>query len=349
MSKHKVDVLIIGQGIAGSILGYVLKKAGYSICILDDNLRESSTKVAAGLVSYISGKRLTMSWRAAELIPAALRFYTALEADLSTTFYHPLPSLRIFTTEDERRIFEKKRNLPEFKGLYGELFDTGNELMINAPFGAVELRDSCFLDTSSFLSELTQYFGSDLQHTRVNWKDIEITEDGIHYKEYSAKKLICCSGYNVTETPWFSSLPYRPARGQTLTLEAPHIHQDRIYNFGRWMVPLKNGLFKFGATYEWNDMSPVISNEAKIELLTHFDKHFNTKPIIHNQEVGIRCMVTDLCPIIGFIKTSPSIGIFSGFGSKGVMMVPYFAHQLVETMAGKASIDADVALERFGL
>ena len=184
---------------------------------------------------------------------------------------------------------------------------------------------------------------------RVNWDDIQVTEYGVRYHDYASKKVICCSGYNVTETPWFSSLPYRPARGQTLTMEVPKIDTDKIYNFGRWMVPLKSGLFKFGATYEWDDMSPIISKEAKEELLEHFNRHFDASPSVREQEVGIRCMVRDLCPIIGFLKNSPSIGIFSGFGSKGVMMVPYFAEQLAQHISTSSPIDEDVSLERFEL
>lgn len=349
MPKHAVDVLIIGQGIAGSILGYTLKKAGHSICILDDNLRHSSTKVAAGLVSYISGKRLTLSWRAHDLIPYAHRFYAELENDLGTPFYHHLSSLRIFTTEEERRIFEKKRTRPEFQEFYGDVFESKNSFNIQAPFGGVQLKDSSFLDTAEFLSAMSDYFGSDLHHTQVNWNDITLTESGIHYQDYHAQHIVCCSGYNVTQTPWFDSLPYRPARGQTLTMAVPNIQDDTIYNFGRWMVPLKNGLFKFGATYEWDDMTPVISDTSRAELLEHFHRHFDTSPQVKNQEVGVRCMVKDLCPIIGFLRDKPSVGIFSGFGSKGVMMVPYFAEQLVQHMKESAPLDQDVALERFGL
>lgn len=349
MPKRHYDVLIVGQGIAGSILGYVLKKAGYSVGILDNNLLESSTKVAAGLVSYISGKRLTLSWRAHDLIPEALRFYTALEKELSTSFYTPLSSLRIFTTEEEKRIFEKKRHLPDFQSYYGDAFDNGDSFMIKAPYGAVEVKGSCFLDTVSFLSAMSDFFGSDIHHITVNWDEINITSDGVSYQDFSASKLICCSGYNVTQTPWFSSLPYRPARGQTLTLDIPDIPRDKIYNFGRWMVPLKNGQFKFGATYEWDDMQLQTSDTAKKELLAHYKRHFDAEVSVIKHEVGIRCMVPDNHPFMGFLKDTPSLGIFSGFGSKGVMMVPYFANQLTAHIQDNTSIDDEVALERFGL
>jgi glycine/D-amino acid oxidase-like deaminating enzyme len=349
MSKQNVDLLIVGQGIAGSTLGYALKKAGFSVAILDNKLRESSTKVAAGLVSYISGKRLTLSWRAHDLIPTALQFYQDLEKELATSFYTPLPSLRIFTTEDEKKTFEKKRNLPEYQVHYGKAYDNGKHVNINAPFGAVEVKGSCFLDTVSFLSAMSDFLKDEIHHTTVNWKDIEVFDDGIQYHDFSAQKLICCSGYNVTKTPWFSSLPYRPARGQTLTMEVPELPKDKIYNFGRWMVPLKNGRFKFGATYEWDDMDLEITEDSKQELLTHFRRHFDVTPTVIKQEVGVRCMVQDNHPFLGFLNATPSVGVFSGFGSKGVMMVPYFAEQMVRHLKDATAIDADVSLERFGL
>ena len=67
----KVDYLIIGQGIAGTLLAYFLQKKGASILVIDDAYERAATQVAAGIINPITGRRYVKSWRVDELIPFA--------------------------------------------------------------------------------------------------------------------------------------------------------------------------------------------------------------------------------------------------------------------------------------
>jgi glycine/D-amino acid oxidase-like deaminating enzyme len=46
-----VNYIIVGQGIAGSILYYTLTKAGANCVVVDDNKSNSASRVAAGLIN----------------------------------------------------------------------------------------------------------------------------------------------------------------------------------------------------------------------------------------------------------------------------------------------------------
>ena len=50
MSDTHIDTLILGQGLAGSLLARLLIRAGQSVCVIDDGHTSSSSTVAAGLV-----------------------------------------------------------------------------------------------------------------------------------------------------------------------------------------------------------------------------------------------------------------------------------------------------------
>ena len=57
MSDSNVDTLILGQGLAGSLLAWMLIRKGQKVCVIDDAHRSSSSRVAAGLVNPLAGMR----------------------------------------------------------------------------------------------------------------------------------------------------------------------------------------------------------------------------------------------------------------------------------------------------
>ena len=59
----KVDFLIIGQGIAGSTLALELLKREKTVLVVDRQDAGSSTRVAAGLVTPLTGKGMNAAWR----------------------------------------------------------------------------------------------------------------------------------------------------------------------------------------------------------------------------------------------------------------------------------------------
>ncbi len=78
----KVDFLIIGQGIAGSTLALELLKREKSVLVVDRQDTGSSTRVAAGLVTPLTGKGMNTAWRQEEYLPKAVAYYHALEKEL---------------------------------------------------------------------------------------------------------------------------------------------------------------------------------------------------------------------------------------------------------------------------
>ena len=96
-----MTTLIVGQGLAGSILAIYLIKAGEKVLVIDNGHQESASRVAAGLMDYISGQRLTKSWNSDILIPFAKQFYQDLEHELNDRFFYERPCLRYFSSEDQ--------------------------------------------------------------------------------------------------------------------------------------------------------------------------------------------------------------------------------------------------------
>jgi glycine oxidase len=79
MKADNLDILIVGSGLAGSILAtqYLLKNR--KVSIIDAPQLSLSSKVAAGIWNPVVFKRLTKSYLADDLIPYLNTFYSEAE------------------------------------------------------------------------------------------------------------------------------------------------------------------------------------------------------------------------------------------------------------------------------
>ena len=69
------DTIIIGQGLAGSLLGWQLIQDGQRVLVIDDGHRSAASRVAAGIINPITGQRLVKSWHVDQFLPEAEKFY----------------------------------------------------------------------------------------------------------------------------------------------------------------------------------------------------------------------------------------------------------------------------------
>ena len=97
--KH-VDIIIVGQGIAGSILAYQLIKKGKSLLIVDSD-NANSSKIAAGLITPITGRRYVKSWLFDQLNGFLIPFYKHLEKEFGNLIYHEISICKIIVSSVE--------------------------------------------------------------------------------------------------------------------------------------------------------------------------------------------------------------------------------------------------------
>ena len=68
-------ILIVGQGLAGTVLGWSLDRAGIDWRMIDAGHENAASCVAAGVINPVTGLRWVKTWRVDELWPEAKRFY----------------------------------------------------------------------------------------------------------------------------------------------------------------------------------------------------------------------------------------------------------------------------------
>ncbi|MFG0333660.1 MAG: FAD-dependent oxidoreductase, partial [Maioricimonas sp. JB049] len=85
--QRVVDDIIAGQGLAGTTLAWTLRERGRRVVVIDPGEPITSSRIAAGLMTPVTGQRLVPTWRLGELLPVACDFYRQVEAATGAAFF----------------------------------------------------------------------------------------------------------------------------------------------------------------------------------------------------------------------------------------------------------------------
>ena len=126
MQKIQTDFLIIGQGIAGTLLHFCLKKRGQKVHVIDRAHRGAASKVAAGGINPVTGKRFVKSWKIDELLPVVKRMYRELETELKIPIYTPRNVYRILNNPGQENTWISRSADPNYAKYFVENPSIGN-------------------------------------------------------------------------------------------------------------------------------------------------------------------------------------------------------------------------------
>jgi glycine/D-amino acid oxidase-like deaminating enzyme len=216
-------------------------------------------------------------------------------------------------------------------------------------FGKIEIKNSGWLDMQKLISAFRNYYleRNSLRDESFEPDSLKLEEGKVFYKGMEADKIIFCEGYAARQNPLWSYLPFIPAKGEILTIEAPRLNLNHILVKSIFILPLGNGLFKVGSTYEWNELNETPTSAAKEKILKQLDEIINVPYKVIEHKAGIRPSVKDRRPFLGFHPRFPQAGIFNGLGTKGALLAPFFAHHFVEHLLHGKQLMKEVDIARF--
>ena len=351
----KVNYLIVGQGLAGSILAWQLMQHEQSVLVVDNEKNNSASRVAAGLINPITGQRLVKSRDVDSCLPVAINNYRKLEEYFGQQFYYPMPMLRLFRSQAEIDRYKNRCTDRAYQPYLGESFQAGQSgESINDSFGSFEQNQTGYLAITALLTALREYFQEHKAYlsTTLNYSDLAIDEDFVQWKDYQADCVMFCEGANAVDNPWFRWLPFQLSKGEIISVHGSESAPKKILNDGYWLLPTTaDYVVKAGATYEWEWSDENPGTEAKkhlieaCERLTGIEKGWS----VIDHKAGIRPTTKDKNPFIGFHPQHRHrrVAIFNGFGSKGSMLIPFFASQLVGYLLRGISLPEQADIKRF--
>lgn len=351
-SKPKVqtDYLIIGQGIAGSLIALNLLQRGRSVAVVDDGHKHSASKVAAGLINPITGRRHVLTWRFQECWKFLQEDYPRWEVQLGEAFFHKKPLLRFLKTQEERVFFEQKLCAGDFGCLDIDYpWDTGRVVGLLAQEPCYRLHQTGFVNQNAFILSARTWLKQQGCLIEDQWSHSDFSRDSgkVSWKRHEAKRIIFTQGFKNDTNPFFRDLPFRHAKGELLELKGPEVEKPPVLNRGKWLLPLSPGRYRAGATYDLKQIDLSVSNKGKEEILEALKELVDWDFEVTKHQSGVRPAVHDFRPVLGRHPWYPELIIFNGLGSKGSLQAPLLAKELTEYLEDDERLHHTCDVERF--
>lgn len=344
-----IDYLIIGQGLAGSVLSFYLMEAGFKVQVLGKPGLSVSSEVAAGLYNPVTGRKMVKTWNADKLFFQLEPAYRQMEALSADHFLHPTPIYRPFMDTAEQNDWFAKQGDPAFSPYIEAVFDKPQyHPHVKNPYGGLLLKKSGWLDIPAMLKAWQAYLKEHNAYEETAFEEdaLQIGADKVSYKGIEARKIIYCNGTNILQSKFWNWLPLRPVKGEVLQLKAS-VALDKIMNRGVFLLPLGGGNYKVGSTYDQRDLSLEPSQAARQEMLERLSSLASFPFEVQEQLAGIRPATKDRRPVLGIHPRFKTLGLFNGLGTKGVSLAPYCAGLLTDYLLQEKEISAEVNIDRF--
>ena len=343
----EVDYLLVGQGIAGTMLSYFLLKEGKSIMVIDAGEPQTPSLAAGAIINPVTGRKTLKSWRIDELLPVAIAAYRDMEQMLGVQFCTQLPIHKYFSNPADQAVITPEK-LVELAG-HATLLDTYDP-NIKETFGGIEVQQSHFIDTRKLIPAWRRYMKEMdcFIEANINYSLIDIQDNKVSYQETTASKIIFCEGGQIANNPWFNYLPLNPAKGEALIIEMPGLSEDSIVQKGLFLLPIGNQQFYVGSTNQWKVTDPAPSIDKRLELEAGIAKITDLPFTVVSQLSGLRPNVKDRRPLIGLHPLHSTLAIFNGMGTKGYSLSPWCAQMMVNHLEHGLPLDVEVNIARFG-
>jgi glycine/D-amino acid oxidase-like deaminating enzyme len=348
-----LKVLIVGQGLAGSLLSWAFIKKNVEITLIDSGI-ESASHIAAGVLKPINGRHLALSWKYLEYKKEADRIFENIESNLKTKFFHKTDIFQLLTSNGLVNDWMGRMSDPNYEGLLN--FPSGENLPnwlkeLNYPAIGV-IKNSGWVDVPLMLKGFKNYFlkRGILRLEKFSFEEITISDEkNISYKNEAFDFVIFSEGIQGIHNPYFNYLPLLGRKGERMMIEIPEISGNEIIKKNIQIIPQSENVYWIGSNFEvkFEDPSPTEKiGSFFLQELEELNLH-NLNILDHS--AAVRPTVLDRRPLIGMHPKYSSLGIFNGMGSKGCLYAPYMAELFVnEILEQKSYLPREVRIERYG-
>ncbi len=342
------DYLIIGQGLAGSVLGYQLIKRGKRLAIIDEKKPFSSSTVAAGLANPFTGPNMVKSWKAEILFPYLKSFYRAIEKETNSKFFNNRIIFRPFNSVEDLNDWEGRSVLPNYKKFIHQILGSDvHSQFIHNPYGGMEIH-GFVLNVPLFVKAMENYLRGrcNFSINRFDEAKLEVSNQSVRYQGIQAKNIIFCSGYQLRESEFFDWLPMAPVKGELLHLKLD-AEFETIYNKSCFIIPQGNGSYKAGSTYNRYDLTELPTEQGKNEITKKLSALLKMNYEVVDHVAGIRPGTVSRRPLIGFHPVYRQMSVFNGLGTKGVTLAPFFSEQFVKCLEDGNNLEQEVDIKKY--
>lgn len=325
-----LDALIIGQGIAGSMIGYHLIQKGLNVNIITNPSKEPASCVAAGLIQTISGRFLSIAEKSLDQIDYAFHYYKKLENMFKVQLIKDVPCYRFLTDEQIKKWQVKKEKFP-YKTYLSPNFVKPKD-NINSSLSFIEVFNNFHVNPNVLMDVFKTYFEglNALIYDNFNQEKLHIHSHHIDYLGHRSKTIIFCMGHYSSTLKGLNHIEFQHIKGETQTLTLNDLRLDAVYQGSEWIVPFGDSTYKLGATYD-RDLTLNITSTGQDKLNDFLNTLGVSVDQVITRQAGIRCVTKKRIPLIKQDDKHKQLFYFTGLGSKGFMTCPYLSNQFCDT------------------
>jgi glycine/D-amino acid oxidase-like deaminating enzyme len=342
----QVDFLIVGQGLAGSLLAQELLRRGRTIHVVDDRWRSSSSQVAAGLMTPLTGRRFTLTKDYPELFAAAQARLTELGV------FRPAQVYRMFVDDEQRAKGLKRTECTSCQPFIALVTSARGELDegLTDAFGGA-LMNGAWVDLPKLLSDVRAELVAAGNLTEANFEPADVTSsaEGVVWRQVRAGAIVYCDGYKSAQRGPFKYLPWQPAKGEALTLRSDVVDKPFILNREGWALPLGQGVWRTGTNWQWDQLDEAPTELQKEKLIRRFRSYFGQEVQVDVTAhiAGVRPCTSDNHPFLGAHPTQPRTFLFNGLGPRGTVWAPLMADEMAAYLCEGRALRKECDLARF--
>lgn len=311
----RVDVLIVGQGLAGSLLARRLEGRA-SLAVVDPG-EGNASRVAAGLMTPLTGRRFSLTPEYPGLFARAGEVLGGLGV------LRPCEVYRMFADSEQRaaglRRADCRSCAPFIRRITGGPGELDAEL--DDPHGGA-LMAGAWADLPRLLDETASWLGSRLIRDRLIAAELVEGAEGVEWKGLRAGAVVWCDGWRASLPGGvFADLAWQPAKGEALDLMSDAPHQERILNREGWALCLGGGRWRTGTNWAWDDLGEMPTAAQREKLLRRFAGFFR-RPVaaeVTRHLAGTRPCTRDNRPFLGRHPTRPRHWLLNGLGPRGTV------------------------------
>lgn len=342
----RTELLVIGAGLAGASAAFFLGMDRQVMIVDQSGPAAGASGAAAGLINPLPGRRARPVWRMREALEALHVLFEEIGDDVR---FPDAGILRPAADREQAQRFIDSTALHPDLSVWMEEPDVAMRWPdIRAPHGALHVADAGAVSIPALCSRLTRradvHWGWTFANLREEGRVVNarfVTPDG--NVEVAADHVVMAVGANTGNFIQTRGLNLHPVKGQVITVELEaRLPDDQPQLAGSGFVVLErrrtdepsskpSHRLILGSTYEhgFTDEHPTAEATAQI-----IGKTKQLMPALESARVvdaraGIRMTVPGTrLPMIGPIPDHRRTWVFSGLGTKGLLMAPLIARKL---------------------
>lgn len=339
--------LIVGQGIAGTVLAHTLLMQGIDAWVLDYPVPgETASRVAAGIINPVTGKRFVPSWMYDTLFPFARQFYLNLGTQLKVSIWTDFILERLLNSPEEMNNWSVRMEAANHPSTLDNASPQSawkqwltSDFFVGMVQGAARVHFEVLLP--AYRAHL---------HARQRLIETQLTEQEIvslYKKDF--EWIVFCVGAKAAQGELFSHLPWNLTKGEALVLHhaSETFPTHALLKKNMLLAPMQPGYFWLGSTNAWSYTDEFPTEAGKKTLWHGLEEMLQWKPSMVSHRAAIRPTVKDRRPFMGAHPTVHKVFIFNGLGTKAALLAPYWAQHFSHYLIHGVPLSKEVDIHRF--